>query len=211
MDTREYKDAVYSEISTLVKAFSNSNRLEILDFLSNGEKYVEEIAIETGISIANASQHLQTLRKERLVRSRKEGVYVSYALASSEVYTTWKALRSLSINTSLHLRELIADQQKQFPNGVSVPFSEISNRKDVVLVDLRPVDEYNQSHFKNAISIPSDELKERLDELPQDKVIVTYCRGMFCSFADRAIDFLKSKGYMAKKIVDHPMDTKTNN
>src|SRR5690606_9854117 len=92
MNNRAYKDSVYQEISRIARALSSPNRLEIIDFIANGAKCVEDIALQTGISIANASQHLQTLRKERLVKAEKSGVQVYYALASrEEVYLTWKS------------------------------------------------------------------------------------------------------------------------
>lgn len=208
MDSRSFKNSVYSEISSIVKALSNSNRLEIIDFLSNGAKCVEEIALETGISVANSSQHLQTLKKERLVKATKEGVFVSYSLASPEVYKAWKSLRELSLNRSFELRDLITQYQEVNEFDSAVSLQEISQRNDTLLVDLRQEDEYQKGHFKNAVSIPSLELEDRLNELPKDKLIVAYCRGMFCSIADKAVNLLKENGYMAKKIEEHPLDEK---
>ncbi|MEO9477577.1 MAG: metalloregulator ArsR/SmtB family transcription factor [Cyclobacteriaceae bacterium] len=200
MSKRELKNSIYAEISRISKAMSNSNRLEILDFLANGEKCVEDIALQTGISIANASQHLQTLKKERLVTSRKNGVQVCYSLASFEVYLAWKSLRDLTLSISPHVTGLMNEIRKS--NQYDEPFSldKIRERKDVFFLDVRPVDEYEKEHIPTAVSIPIKELSNRINEVPKDKLVIAYCRGMFCSIADEAVKLLHTEGYNAKKI-----------
>lgn len=200
MNKRAFKNETYSEISRIVKAMSNPNRLEIIDFIANGEKCVEDIAFQTGISMANASQHLQILKKERLVKTRKNGVQVYYSLASIEVYRAWKSLRDLSLTLSPHIRE--AMDRIRASNEYDLPFSpdQIQERTDVRLLDVRPKDEYQKGHLPEAISIPLDELDKRLDDLPKDKLIIAYCRGMFCILADEAVKILRAEGYTARKI-----------
>jgi len=206
MNKRELKNNIYSEISKISKAMSNSNRLEIIDFIANGEKCVEDIALQTGISIANASQHLQTLKKERLVTSKKNGVHVCYSLASFEVYLAWKSLRDLTLSISPHVKEILNEIRES--NNYDEPFSldKIRERDDVFFLDVRPLDEYEKEHISGAVSIPIKELANRIHEVSKDKLVIAYCRGMFCSIADEAVKILHSKGYNAKKIKESLLD-----
>ena len=200
MNKRDFKDNSYDEISRIAKAKSNPNRLEIIDFIANGEKCVEDIALQTGISIANASQHLQTLKKERLVKARKNGVQVFYSLGSREVYRAWKGLRDLALQLSPHVREMMDQLRISNEFDLPVTLNQIKGRSDIHLLDVRPKDEYQKGHMPKAISIPLDELEERLGDLPKEKLIIAYCRGMFCTLADEAVKILRIKGYKARKI-----------
>lgn len=200
MTKRTYKDELYQEISRISKAMANPLRLEILDFIANGEKCVEEIALQTGLSMANASQHLQTLKKERLVRARKEGVQVYYALASREVYRAWIGLRDLTLTLSPYIRETMDRLRESNDYDLPVTLEEIGGRTDVCLLDVRPKDEYEKVHLPQALSIPVGELSNRLGDLPKDKLIIAYCRGMFCTLADEAVKLLRAKGFKARKI-----------
>ena len=200
MNKRDFKDNSYDEISRIAKAMSNPNRLEIIDFIANGEKCVEDIALQTGISIANASQHLQTLKKERLVKARKNGVQVFYSLGSREVYRAWKGLRDLALQLSPHVREMMDQLRISNEFDLPVTLNQIKGRSDIHLLDVRPKDEYQKGHMPKAISIPLDELEERLGDLPKEKLIIAYCRGMFCTLADEAVKILRIKGYKARKI-----------
>lgn len=206
MDKRAFKNSMYEEISRVARAISNPNRLEIIDFLANGEKCVEDIALQTGISIANASQHLQTLKKDRLVKARKNGWYVCYSLASEEVYMAWKSLRDLSLNLSPNMLQTIEELRRAYAYEPPVSLDEISKREDVYLLDVRPKDEYKRGHIPNARSVPFAELEEHLDEIPKDQLVIAYCRGMFCSIADEAVKFLQAKGYNARKIEESVLD-----
>ncbi len=206
MTNRELKNNIYEEISRVSKAISNPNRLEIIDYLSNGQKCVEDIAIQTGISIANASQHLQILKKERLVISQKRGVQVCYSLASEEVYLAWKSLRDLSLTISPFVRDIL--NQIRQNNKYDQPFTldKVKNREDVFFIDVRPDDEFQKDHLPNAVSIPLNELDQRMSEIPKDKLVIAYCRGMFCLIADKAVKKLKIHGYNAKKIEENVSD-----
>lgn len=211
MDKREFKDSVYSEISRVAKAFSNPNRLEIIDLISNGEKSVEDIALETGITIANASQHLQSLKKERLVKTIKKGHHVYYSLASTEIYWTWKSLRDLTISVSPYIGSLVNNFREVFGVEKSYSFEDVQNRKDIFLLDVRPKDEYEQGHIPKAVSIPIDSLEENLNQIPKDKLIITYCRGMFCSYAEEAVKILHNSGYNAKRLEENVIDYQSLN
>lgn len=206
MDKRTLKDSVYNEISRITKAMSNSNRLEIIDYLANGGKYVEDIAIQTGISIANASQHLQTLKKERLVISHKVGIQVYYSLASEKVYLAWKTMRDLTFSVSPLLDHIVDKHRKSNRFTRPVSLKEIQQRRDVCFLDVRPKDEYEKGHIPNSLSVPIQELSDRIEEIPKDKLLIAYCRGMFCTMADEAVKLLLEKGYNAKKIEENIID-----
>lgn len=203
---RELKNSIYNEISRVAKAISNPNRLEILDFIANGAKSVEDIALQIGISIANASQHLQTLKKERLVKTSKKGNHVFYSLVSMEVYMAWKSLRDLTLSVSPHIEQTMTEIRESFEYENPLTLNEINERKDIYLLDVRPVDEYEKGHIPKATSIPIEKLINRLEEIPKDKLVITYCRGMFCLVADEAVKILHEKGYKAKKIEESVLD-----
>ncbi len=206
MNKRAYKDSAYQEISRIARALSSPNRLEIIDFIANGAKCVEDIALQTGISIANASQHLQTLKKERLVKAEKKGVQVYYTLASREVYLAWKSLRDLTLSLSPYLREAMKENRIHHDYQMPVTLHEFKDRPDVFLIDVRPKDEYDKGHLPDAISVPLSELAVRLGEIPKEKLIIAYCRGMFCSIADDAVKLLHIQGYNARKIEESVLD-----
>jgi len=203
---RELKNSIYNEIARIAKAFSNPNRLEILDFIVNGAKPVEDIALQTGISIANASQHLQILKKERLVKTSKNGNQVFYSLVSIEVYMVWKSLRDLTLSVSPHIQQTITEIRENFEYKNPLTLNEIKERKDIYLLDVRPIDEFEKGHIPQATSIPLEKLKNCLEKIPKDKLIITYCRGMFCLVADEAVKILIKNGYNAKKIEESVLD-----
>ncbi len=200
MNKRDFKGQVYGEISRVAKAISSPRRLEIIDFIANGEKCVEDIALQTRMSFANTSQHLQTLKKERLVKVRKNGVQAYYSLASKEVYRAWKGLRDLTVALSPHARESLDQIRISNGYGLAITLDQIKGRTDVRLLDVRPKDEYQKGRLPEAISMPLGELEERIGEIPKDKLIIAYCRGMFCTLADEAVKILRAKGYKAQKI-----------
>jgi len=200
MKKRVFKDTVYYEISRISKIFSNPNRLEIIDLLANGPKSVEDIAVETRISIANASQHLQSLKNERLVYSHRKGNRIFYSISSNEVYMAAKSLRDLASHISPHIQSTL----DEFRNaaGYTEPYTmdSLLERDDLVFLDVRPEDEYEFGHIPNAISIPIKNLEYHINEIPKDKLIVAYCRGKFCTYADEAVKMLNDKGFKAMKL-----------
>ena len=207
---RELKNSIYNEISRIAKAISNPNRLEILDFIANGAKSVEDIALQTGISIANASQHLQILKKERLVHTSKKGNHVFYSLVSMEVYVAWKSLRDLTLSISPYVEQTMNEIRKNFAYKRPLTLNELNERKDIYLLDVRPIDEYEKGHIPKAISIPLADLKNCLEQIPKDKLVITYCRGMFCLVADEAVKILHINGYKAKRIEESVLDYQMN-
>ena len=205
MEKRDFKQKVYQEVGNLAKALSNAGRMEIVDLLANGAKNVEEIANQTAMSVANASQHLQTLKKERLVIPHRRGNQIYYSLASEEVYGVFASLRQLTLHQSPFLRQTLDGYREG--KGFDEPLSrEEIPHEDVLFLDVRPREEYQKGHLKNSLSLPLEELNDRLNELPKNKLMIAYCRGMFCTMADEAVKILLQKGFRAKKMEEGYMD-----
>ena len=210
MEKRTFKDNIYNAIAGITKAFSNANRLEILDLLANGEKTVEQIAGQTAVTVANASQHLQILKNARLVKSRRDGNFIYYNLNGKKAYTAWKALRDLAMEQEPTVQMTL----QQFRRGMSSLESHSLEAKvstdALMFLDVRPADEFAAGHLENAISIPIEELQRRLDELPRNKTIIAYCRGPFCTFADEAVQLLKANGFDAVRLEENYLDINLN-
>jgi rhodanese-related sulfurtransferase len=210
MEARTFKNNIYAAIAGMTKSFSNANRLEILDLLANGEKSVEQVAVQTAISVANASQHLQVLKNARLVSARREGNFIYYSLAGREVFAAWKALRELAVWQEPAVKMTLYEFRSKSGSQESASFGSLPPG-GVLLLDVRPPDEFAAGHIENALSIPIAELPERLHELPQNKTIITYCRGPFCTMADEAVQLLKSKGFHALRLEESYLDLRVLN
>jgi rhodanese-related sulfurtransferase len=206
MDTptkRRFKDALFSEFARIGKALASGRRLELIELLAQGERTVEELANETAQSIANTSQHLQVLRQAQLVETRRDGTFISYRLADEQVAALWFALRGLGQKRLAEVSRLVDTYLKDRSTLQAIDCDELRQRlKDgsTVVVDVRPVQEYEAGHVPGARSIPVAELSERLKELPKSKTIVAYCRGPYCVFADEAASFLSGKGFRTLRL-----------
>ena len=201
---RRKKDVLYAGMATAVKALANAHRLELLDLLGQAPRTVDVLAGLTNLSIANASQHLQVLRTAGLVESERRGSFVAYRLADTDVADTLVTLRQLAHARSEKL-EAIASELRGGPGVVEVDRVDLLKRVqrgDVVLVDVRPVEEFAAAHLPRAVSMPVKELKARLRELPADKTVVAYCRGPYCVFAVDAVDVLRAAGFNALALSD---------
>jgi rhodanese-related sulfurtransferase len=200
MDKRAYKDAIYTELSRIGKAISSPKRLEMLDLLCQRAWTVEELANETHITLANASQHLQVLRSAQLVETVKRGLFVEYRVANENVCTACHAIRSLAERQLAEIERITSrfiDGREEF---VSIDRDTLLKGLDdgsITLVDVRPESEYRNGHLAGAINIPVDNLSERLRDLKRDQRIVAYCRGPYCLFASDAVRLLQSEGYEA--------------
>src|SRR5207244_9543631 len=202
-DKRAFKNRLYEQFARIGKALSSAHRLELLEVLAQGEHSVEVLAHDTGMSVANASQHLQVLRAAQLVEVRREGVYIYYHLADERVFTLWRTMRQVGegriaeidriVDTYLHDRNVLQ------PIGAAELLQRLVEG-NVILLDVRPAEEYTAGHLPDAISIPVTELEARLPELPQDREIVAYCRGPYCVFADEAVTLLRTNGYSAHRL-----------
>ena len=202
---REFKDRLYGHFARIGKALSSPHRLEILELLAQSERTVDSLATEIGLSLANASQHLQALRQAALVESRKDGLFVYYRLASPEVFDLSRVLRTVAEGRLAELERLVREHFGDRADAEAVPMAEFLKRarsKQVVILDTRPAGEYVAGHIPGAISVPVDELKRRLQQLTKGKEYVAYCRGPYCVYADRAVELLKAHGRRARRLLD---------
>jgi rhodanese-related sulfurtransferase len=203
MNKRQFKDKVYKELARISKAMANPHRMEIIELLAQGEFSVEEIAAQTNLTIANASQHLQVLKTAQLVKVNRQGNFIFYSLSNENVFKAWKALRALGIERISAIEKVVKEFRKAKFDFETVTIDELIEKLEsgkVTILDVRPEAEYNQGHIAGAISIPIDELARRLKELPKRSEIIAYCRGPFCVYADEAVSLLTKAGYKAKRL-----------
>jgi rhodanese-related sulfurtransferase len=201
MGHRDFKDRLYTEFAVIGKALASPHRLELLDLLAQGERSVEELAREAGISLASASAHLQTLRQARLVEADKRGLNVVYRLAVPEVFQLWRTLRDLGTARLAEIDRLVETYLTDRGSLEAVDLAELRQLVHdgrVTLLDARPLLEYRQGHIPNARSIPVEELERRLAELPRDREVVAYCRGPYCVYAEEAGVLLQQRGFKVR-------------
>lgn len=187
------------------KASSSPRRLELLELLGQAPRTVEALAEQTAMSIANTSQHLQVLRAAGLVRSEKEGLYVTYRLASAAVVDLLAALRRVAEEHVDDLAEAKRALLLEADDLTPVSGKELLQRArsgEVVLLDVRPQEEFAAAHLPHALSVPIDELARRLDELPKTTELVAYCRGPYCVYAAQAVRLLRRRGFNASRLED---------
>lgn len=203
MNKREFKNEVYGELAIITKAMANAHRLEIIELLAQGEFSVEQIAGQTNLSIASASQHLQVLKAAQLVEINRQGNFIYYRLENNNVFKAWKALRDLGIERIVTIEKLVKDFRKSKYDFETVTNDELLRKLksgNVTVLDVRPEAEYKTGHIAHALSIPIDQLSKRLKELPKGTEIVAYCRGPFCVFADEAVALLSKAGYKVTRL-----------
>lgn len=202
---REFKDRLFEQFARIGKALASPKRLEILDLLAQGERTVEEIARETAVPTANASQHLQVLKGAGMVASRREGLYAYYRLADEGVFRTWQAVRALGESRLAEIDRVVEtyleDREALEAVDAEALMERLSDGSAVVL-DVRPGEEYRSGHIPGALSVPVDTLEAALQTLPKDKDIVAYCRGPYCVFSDEAVRFLQVRGYRASRLTE---------
>jgi len=202
-DHREFKDRLFEQFARVGKALANPRRLEIVDLLAQGERTVEEIAMETSMSVASASQHLQALKAARMVEVRREGLYMHYRLADEDVFRTWQAVRDLAESRLAEVDRMVEAYLEDREALEAVDAIELMERlsdEGVVVLDVRPEEEYRAGHILGAISVPVDALESAVQTLPRDREIVAYCRGPYCVFSDEAVAFLRARGYRARRL-----------
>jgi rhodanese-related sulfurtransferase/predicted transcriptional regulator len=203
MSSRAEKTALFEAIALMGKAFSSATRLELLDLLAQAPRTVDDLARASGQSTANTSQHLQALHAAGLVTRTREGTSVRYSLAGDEVLELWLALRATSASRLAEVERAARDYLGDDVEAIGRDeLRERMRRGEVLLVDVRPGEEYEAGHIDGARSIPIDELDERLAELPADREVVAYCRGPFCAYAHDAVRRLRAAGHDAKRLED---------
>ena len=200
-----FKKAIYEQLARIGKAVASPPRLELLDLLCQGPRTVEALAREAGLTVANASQHLQVLRGARLVEAEKQGLFVTYRLADAAVCEFFQKLRALA-EIRLAEVESMVRQLRERPEHLEPVEKEALLRRvrkgEVVVLDVRPPEEYQAGHIPGALSLPLRHLKARLSGLPKNQEIVAYCRGPYCVLASQAVEILKAKGFRALRLED---------
>lgn len=202
MEHRAFKESLYAEFARIGKALANPHRLEFLDLLAQREWSVEELARETRLSVANASQHLQVLRAAQLVAVRREGLHAYYRIADARVGGLWQALRDLGEARLAEIDRLVATYlgNRDELEPIDAPTLLARLQDDAVtVIDVRPAAEYAAGHLPGARSIPLAELEQRLGELSPDREVIAYCRGPYCVYADEAVALLTARGYRARR------------
>ena len=202
---REIKNHLYEQVARIGKALANPKRLELIELLCQGEKPVEMLAAQAEISVKLARAHLRELRIACLVDTRKDGKYVLYRLASTSVADLWVNLRSEAEERLVELQMALASIVELGDDLQGVSRADILRRAaagEVLVLDVRPEDEYVAAHLPHARSLPVDELKKRIAELPKDVPVVAYCRGPFCLMAKDAVHLLRKQGYQAFHLTD---------
>ena len=185
------------------KAVSSPARLELIDLLAQGEKPVELLARQAGLSVTNASNHLRALRTAGLVDTRRQGQFIYYRLASPAVLEFLRSLQALAHHHSATVRELVKRYLREPETFEPVSAEELAERiraDEVVVLDVRPPDEFASGHIPGARSIPIDELEARVGDLPAAGEIIAYCRGPYCVYAAQAVEILRAHGLRARRL-----------
>jgi rhodanese-related sulfurtransferase/DNA-binding transcriptional ArsR family regulator len=202
---RDFKDRLYGEFARIGKAIASPHRLEILEILAQGERTVESIAAETALSVANTSRHLQQLRQAQLALARRDGLFVHYRLSGPEVVGLVLALRLTAEQHLAAVDRVVSDFFGDRHGFEPVTPDELARRMtngEVVVLDVRPDQEYAAGHIAGARSMPVSDISNRLNELPRDKKYIAYCRGPYCVYADEAVAMLRANGRTAQRLTE---------
>jgi rhodanese-related sulfurtransferase/DNA-binding transcriptional ArsR family regulator len=203
VDKRTFKDALYQQFARIGKALSSPHRIELMELLAQRERTVESLAEELGLTMGNASAHLQVLREARLVEARKEGLFVHYRVADDSVLRLLQSVREAAESRLAEVDRLVQSYLGDRADMDAIGFPELKARLksgSVILIDVRPAEEYAAGHIAGALSIPHDELEGRVQALPRDQEVVAYCRGPYCVFADQAVALLQGKRRKARRL-----------
>lgn len=205
MSRQNLKQQIYSQVARIGKVVCHGHRLELLEYLAQGERTVEALAKLTGLSVANTSQHLRVMRHSGLVSARKDGLYVYYRLADDEIVRLLSSMRRLAESHLADVDRLVRSYLTVKDELEPIPRRELLERARkgmVTVLDVRPPEEYASGHVPGAVNVPLKELAKRLKELPKDQEIVAYCRGPHCVLAFEAVAQLREKGFRARRLED---------
>lgn len=212
MSSGNFKHDLFAQFSVIGKALSNGNRLELLEFLAQCERSVEELATVSGLTVANTSRHLQQLRLAGLILSRKQGLKVFYRTSGDDVIVLLDALRIVAERHLSDVQKLISTYLTVKDSLEPVPRNELIQRVQdnlVTVIDVRPREEYTAGHVPGAVNIPLSELEKHLDEFNPGQEIVAYCRGPHCVLAFDAVARLREWGFTARRMEDGYPEWKT--
>ncbi|MGH9106116.1 MAG: ArsR/SmtB family transcription factor [Acidimicrobiales bacterium] len=205
MEGREAKDRLYEVFARTAKAVANPKRIELLELLAQGERTVESLADATGMGMTNTSAHLQVLARSGMAETRKEGTRVFYRVSGDDVPAFVVALRDLARARAAEVDQIVRDYFVARDALEPIGRDELVGRVgsgDVVILDVRPVQEYLAGHIPGALSVPLDHLEQALSRLPKRGEIIAYCRGPYCVLAPQAVERLKAKGYRARRLAE---------
>jgi len=205
MRGREFKDALFTEFARIAAAFASPKRIELIDLLAQGERNVETLAREAALTLANTSRHLQVLKGAGLVAARKDGLQVFYRLADPLVLDGYRSLQALARARLAEVDRLVRDYFGDVDGLEAVESAELltrARRRDVVVIDVRPAEEFAAGHIAGALSVPLAQLERRLATLPRGRRIVAYCRGPYCVLAAEAVRTLRRRGRDAVRLRD---------
>jgi rhodanese-related sulfurtransferase/predicted transcriptional regulator len=205
MTRRNPKQALFLQFAAVAKTLGHSHRLELLEQIAQGERSVEVLAQRTALSIANASQHLQHLRRVGLVATRREGKFVYYSLADDAVLDLVAALHRIAERNVAEVGRLLRSYFYDRDSLEPVSREELLERSRtgaVTILDVRPEDEFALGHLPNAVNIPLRALEARLSELDHTQEVVAYCRGPYCVLSFEAVAALRARGFKARRLVD---------
>jgi rhodanese-related sulfurtransferase/DNA-binding transcriptional ArsR family regulator len=197
------KSALYQQLGRVAQALASGSRLQILEFVAQGERSVDALAAMAGLSVANTSKHLQALRQAGLVAARKEGLRVYYSLAGDDVVALISALRAVAEHRVAEVERLVRLWLAHRDEMEAVPAVELLERAKkglVTVLDVRPAAEYAAGHIPGAINVPLEKLESFLSKLPKRKEVVAYCRGPYCLMSFEAVDKLRKKGWRARRL-----------
>lgn len=197
------KARLYEAIGRVALALGSAGRLQILEFVAQGERSVDVLASMTGLSVANTSKHLQALRQAGLVSARKDGLRVYYSIAGNDVAALLSALREVSEHRVAEVEQILRTWLAHRDEMEAVPARQVLERAKkglVVVLDVRPPEEYSAGHLPGAVNIPIHELEKRIKELPKRKEIIAYCRGPYCLMSYDAVALLRKKGHKARRL-----------
>ncbi len=205
MSTEHFKQDVHAQLARVGKALSHGNRLELLDFVAQGPRSVDELAAMTRLSVANASKHLQELRRAGLVRARKEGLRVFYELAGPDVVDLIAALGQVAETRLAEMSHLVRTYITARDELEPIPAAELLKRSKqglVTVLDVRPAKEFAAGHLPGAINVAVEDLGKQLRKLPKGREVIAYCRGPYCLLSVDAVTLLRTKGYKARRLED---------
>ena len=205
MSSANPKRAVFEQFAVVAQALANAHRVELIELVAQGERSVEELVRLSGLTVTNASQHLQQLRRAGLVVARRAGKHVLYRIAERDVVDLLMAVRRTAARGVAEIDKIVQSYFHARDSLEPVSHEELAARlRDgvVTLIDVRPGEEFAAGHIPGAVNIPLDELPRRLGELPADRTVIAYCRGPYCVFAFEAVAALRAKGYDARRLAD---------
>lgn len=205
MSTKGFKQDVFAQLARIGKALGHANRLELLEFVAQGPRSVDELAGLCHLSVANASKHLQEMRHAGLVKARKEGLRVFYEISGSDVVALVAMLRHVGETRLAEVDQLLRTYITARDDLEPVPAAELLQRAEdglITVLDVRPPEEYAAGHLPGAINIPLGDLPARLKKLPKGREVIAYCRGPYCLLSVDAVVLLRDKGYSARRLAD---------